>query len=147
MRSSACGLQHWNCWGFATKTKREERHQRPGLGQHCTCPKSYKGKAGDESQSAWAKTNIEPCEPLAELNDQRLPLVILSPKLATVLNAFPGDLVYLSDNRWWLGGLKSGHAHVHAVDPELKDFHVRIEAELFEQIHRQNQSALIKRMY
>ena len=43
-------------------------------------------------------------------------------------------MVYLSDNRWWLGGLKSGHAHVHAVDPELKDFHVRIEAELFEQI-------------
>ena len=51
-------------------------------------PSSYKGKAGDESQSAWAKINIEPCEPLAELDDQRLPLVILSPKLATVLNAF-----------------------------------------------------------
>ena len=80
-------------------------------------------------------------------DDQRLPLVILSPKLAAVLNAFPGDLVYLSDNRWWLGGLKSGHAHVHAIDPKLSDFYVQVEAELFEQINRQNQDALIKRMY
>ena len=109
--------------------------------------KNYKGKAGDESQSAWAKTKIELCKPLAAPDDQRLPLVILSPKLAAVLNAFPGDLVYLSDNRWWLGGLKSGHAHVHAIDPKLSDFYVQVEAELFEQINRQNQDALIKRMY
>ena len=33
----------------------------------------------------------------------------LSQKVCEVLKAGPGDRVYVSDNRWWLGGIRSGH--------------------------------------
>jgi SSS family solute:Na+ symporter len=27
-----------------------------------------------------------------------------------LMKALPGDLVYVQDSRWWLGGLKSAHS-------------------------------------
>lgn len=44
-------------------------------------------------------------------------VVELSAPLAQALDAGEGDLVYVSDSRWWLGGLRSQHAVVGGVVP------------------------------
>jgi hypothetical protein len=40
------------------------------------------------------------------------PLVSLHPDDLKALAARPGDLIYLADERWWLGGLRAAHARV-----------------------------------
>ncbi len=47
---------------------------------------------------------------------------------ARVIRRFQGegDLVYLTDARAWLGGLKASHTIVGAVDPELQDGFVTV---------------------
>ena len=35
--------------------------------------------------------------------------IYLSPKAMETLKAKDGDIVYMSDSRWWLGGLRSHH--------------------------------------
>ena len=45
----------------------------------------------------------------------RLPLAVMS-----ALAAEPGDLLYVSDDRWWLGGLRS--VHVRAAEPHADGF-------------------------
>lgn len=47
--------------------------------------------------------------------DPSRPAVVLSFPLATALQVETGDLVYVSDSRWWLGGLRSTHATVVSV--------------------------------
>lgn len=39
--------------------------------------------------------------------------VSLHPDDLQALAAQPGDLIYLADGRWWLGGLRAAHARVH----------------------------------
>jgi len=59
--------------------------------------------------------------------------VSLTPSALSVLQAEVGDLVYLSDSRWWLGGLRSAHgriAHTH-FDEEC----VRIARDLHQSGH------------
>jgi hypothetical protein len=36
--------------------------------------------------------------------------------LAEQIQADIGDLVYVTDPRWWLGGLKSGHVRVARIE-------------------------------
>lgn len=45
----------------------------------------------------------------------RLPQAVMS-----ALAAEPGDLLYVSDDRWWLGGLRS--IHVRAAEPHSDEF-------------------------
>ena len=45
-----------------------------------------------------------------------LPGITLTPALAAAVGVGPGDLVYVSDTRRWLGGLRSTHALVAGVD-------------------------------
>ena len=45
-----------------------------------------------------------------------MPLVSISQSLADGLNAKNSDLVYITDNRWWLGGLNSTHAIIERVE-------------------------------
>ena len=33
-------------------------------------------------------------------------------------DAIEGDILYISDSRWWLGGLKSGHGRISAIDAD-----------------------------
>lgn len=39
----------------------------------------------------------------------------ISRELADLLGAAVDDLVYVSDTRWWLGGLRSVHAVIGAI--------------------------------
>ncbi|KAA3604307.1 MAG: sodium:solute symporter family protein [Planctomycetota bacterium] len=51
-----------------------------------------------------------------KVNDALPPGTIsVDEEAAKTLAADPGDLVYLSDRRWWLGGLRSAHAKVHGA--------------------------------
>jgi len=76
----------------------------------------FKGSPGREGESRRA-----PATPRVSLEDRMapgeaaLPLVRLSRPLADALEAGAGDLIYLSDRRFWLGGLRSTHAIVEAV--------------------------------
>jgi len=53
-----------------------------------------------------------------ELGEEGLPLVTLSRKVAEALGVTEGDRVFLTDARWWLGGLNASHAQVAAVEDE-----------------------------
>ena len=81
---------------------------------------NYKGRAGDESESPWAaaQARLAEVDPVAASNG--LPVAQIGTDVANALGGLqPGDLVYISDPRRWLGGLRSCHAVVgdEAVAP------------------------------
>jgi len=79
----------------------------------------YKGSPGREGirRKAFAHPRAAAAE--AETRGEgRLPCVRISRALAEALAAAPGDLIYISDSRWWLGGLRSAHAVVDTVDED-----------------------------
>lgn len=81
--------------------------------------KHYKGSAGKETTGKRALATVRAAPGDDEFHaDARLPVVRISAALAEALDAKPGDLVYVTDRRWWLGGLRSAHAIVgeEAVD-------------------------------
>ena len=57
-------------------------------------------------------------------------IVRLSPKEMDRLKANEGDLLYVSDARWWLGGLRS--MHCRAGKPHDKDMVVMMDPDTFE---------------
>jgi SSS family solute:Na+ symporter len=76
----------------------------------------YKGSAGAETDVK--KTLACPqfsdrC--LGKVGTGDLALVNISTSLARKLEAHPGDLLYISDKRWWLGGLYSAHTVIRTV--------------------------------
>ncbi|MBN2798583.1 MAG: sodium/solute symporter [Deltaproteobacteria bacterium] len=106
----------------------------------------YKGSPGSESESAWA-----PAEARGREDDARqghLPVVHLSASLAAALEAGPQDLIYLSDRRAWLGGLRSSHAIVGEVLDEPGD-KVVVGASLFAMLvqGRERVPLRVKRLY
>jgi len=44
------------------------------------------------------------------------PYVVVPPEEAARLKANPGDMVYIADRRWWLGGLRSLHALLEVAE-------------------------------
>ena len=127
-------------------TKRSENKPIEGLvwGTISAAIRHYKGKEGSEDQSQWVKvtaTRIDSSE------EQEYPNIVLSSELAKTLAATAGDLIYATDSRAWLGGLRSGHAKVLSVDENLPLGEVRIGAALYDAIHRDNQPIRIRRMY
>ena len=45
-----------------------------------------------------------------KLDDSNSDILRFSKKDMNMMKANPGDLVYIQDSRWWLGGLKSAHS-------------------------------------
>ena len=75
----------------------------------------YKGSAGNESESATLLLLAQKGASDTHYGGGDLPAVRISPKLAEKLQAQKNDLVYVSDKRWWLGGLRSGHAIIEEI--------------------------------
>ena len=77
----------------------------------------YKGSAGQErkSQCEFALATILD-EQTTRTGTHQLPLVSISQSLADILKAKESDLVYITDSRWWLGGLNSTHAIIERVE-------------------------------
>ena len=47
--------------------------------------------------------------------------VILSKEVCETLKAHIGDQIYVSDNRWWLGGIRSGHFKLKSIHNKSED--------------------------
>ena len=77
----------------------------------------YKGSPGAEGASTTARAMPRQAdsEP-PRRGEAQLPAVTISRGLAGRLGATVNDLVYVSDTRWWLGGLRSAHAVVGAIN-------------------------------
>lgn len=97
---------------------KEEREETKGLTADTLEAAMYFFKGG--------KPNLEPGEKVKKL---RLSLdaqmergeIKLSGEVCDRLKAKTGDRVYVSDNRWWLGGIRSGHFVLKEVHDQDKD--------------------------
>jgi SSS family solute:Na+ symporter len=76
----------------------------------------YKGAPGDETEGPWVAALPRRGDDDSLRGEGQLPVVTLSAALAEAAGAAPGDLVFVSDRRAWLGGLRASHAVVDAVD-------------------------------
>ena len=82
----------------------------------------FKGSPGTESESRTALAlAVAATEDATSTDGAELPLVRISPTLAETLGVAPGDLVYVTDTRGWLGGLRSTHAVVHEITDTADD--------------------------
>ncbi len=80
----------------------------------------YKGAPGTEDAPRTARALPELATTLTEVRGERaLTVVTLSRGLADALQCAENDLLHVSDNRWWLGGLQSTHAVVGTIDSSL----------------------------
>ena len=110
----------------------------------------YKGAKGSEDESDWA-------HPLAERDDElkgfrgegHLPVIRISRALSDKIEATVDDLVYVSDGRAWLGGLRSTHAVVIEVDEELDGERVVMGEAMWKMIAKGREDAAlrVKRLY
>ena len=80
--------------------------------------RSFKGAPGGENDGPWGKGTLQLDGKLTPENETALPPVVLSQSLATDLGAKLEDLIYITDKRAWLGGLRSGHGMVKAIEAE-----------------------------
>ncbi len=86
--------------------------------------KSYKGSEGKEVESAWVEATALAID--EDNFDENIGFyrASISDKLAQALEAERGSLLYLSDPRWWFGGLRSIHILVDEIydadSPEIK---------------------------
>ena len=79
-----------------------------------------------------------------------LPLIRISAGLAEAADAVEGDILYVSDARWLLGGLKSGHGRISAIDADDTGMTVHLGPGVRERIivpGREAQPLKVKRLY
>ena len=111
----------------------------------------YKGSEGAEVESAWALVSPVPNDDNRRVGRGHLPVVRIAPAVADALEAKSGDLVYVSDARAWLGGLRASHAMVDVVDEELAESQITIGPDLQEvlgvQKARRQRPLRMKRLY
>ncbi|MEC9071366.1 MAG: hypothetical protein VX938_03265, partial [Myxococcota bacterium] len=79
---------------------------------------TYKGSPGRETESAWVQAPVTSWERDEKSEELALPLVQISAGLAQQLEAAAGDLLYVSDRRAWLGGLRSTHVMVGEISDD-----------------------------
>ncbi len=118
--------------------------------------RTYKGTAGQEGEGAWAQGAVirldsEPPLPegvqgeAAELNRA----VVSSAAAHALGGAVPGDLLYVSDTRAWLGGLRSGHVVVASVVADEEPV-VRLGPDFYDGVvapNRTDRPLRMKRLY
>ncbi|MGI9242458.1 MAG: sodium:solute symporter family transporter [Verrucomicrobiales bacterium] len=133
-------------------TKPEPRDRQTGLvwGTIKDALKNYKGSEGREAPPTRARALPELVDSEPELRGRaQLPVVHASRALAEVLGAAPGDLVYISDTRSWLGGLRSAQAVLGELVDDAGDF-IRIDRETYQAIvtsRRTQHPVVVERLY
>ncbi|MBT7702548.1 MAG: sodium/solute symporter, partial [Verrucomicrobia bacterium] len=100
-------------------TQAESTERQRGLvwGTIADAIRRYKGRDGNEH--AVVKTLASATQGEHEPEPQgtaSLPVIEISAALAESLGATEGDMLYICDTRWWLGGLNSTHAVIGTVD-------------------------------
>jgi SSS family solute:Na+ symporter len=76
----------------------------------------YKGAPGTERDSRPVLAAVSRAASEEETSDAGWPLVRITRALADALGAEPGDLLYVTDRRRWLGGLRSAHVMIATID-------------------------------
>ena len=110
----------------------------------------YKGSAGAEAVGRKALAHPQLLDRSLETTGTgNLALVDISTSLARELEAGPGDLLYISDRRWWLGGLYSAHTVIRAVFDESKKV-IEIDRETSQAVitkKRVDRELLVEKLY
>jgi hypothetical protein len=96
-------------------TKAESRKKMQGLvvGTLAKAKEGFKRAPINEIEGEKADVNIVP--------DDRRGELAVSPEVARLLAAKVGDMVHLSDARWWLGGLRSVQAQISSLHDQGSD--------------------------
>ena len=74
----------------------------------------------------------------------------ISVALAEELEATVGDLLYVTDGRAWLGGLRSGHVTIAELASELDPYQVELSPSTYSDIvakGRDDAAFKVKRLY
>lgn len=98
-------------------TRPEPEQRRRGLvwGTVSDAIRRYKGRPGGERDGASVLARAT-CGDEDRIDPATgWPEIAISRALADANGAEPGDLLYVSDPRWWFGGLRSGHGVVGKV--------------------------------
>ena len=104
-------------------TQPETREKMEGLvwGTIGAALRKYKGSDGDEhALIRGSGTACQTNRPTQFVGEGHLPEIGLSAGLAVTLEAKIGDLLYVSDTRSWLGGLRSAHGIVGWIEEEAE---------------------------
>ena len=101
-----------------TKPPSEERQRGLVWGTQADALAHYKGSPGTESASAFVAAALKKGGEVLALGSGQLPAVVLSSALATSIEAEEGDIIFVTDARWWLGGLRASHGKVHRVEDD-----------------------------
>ncbi|MEC7983966.1 MAG: sodium:solute symporter family protein [Myxococcota bacterium] len=109
----------------------------------------YKGSYGEESESISLLVPAGKGGSDTLYGEGRLPAVCISNTLAQRLNAKEQDLIYVSDQRGWLGGLRSAHAIIERIDPDLEGEKITLCNQLHAQLveGREDRPLRVQRLY
>jgi SSS family solute:Na+ symporter len=111
----------------------------------------YKGSPGNES--ARSRTTARPqqaAEEPARVGASQLPVANLSRSAVDALQAKCGDLIYVTDRRWWLGGLRSTHAVVGEIIVDGDDAIIELGPETWPNVvspSRSDRLVSVERLY
>lgn len=136
-----------------TKPESEERQRGLVWGTVSDALRRYKGSPGTEHGSvrALGKAEVISDEPSERRGEGNLPVVSLSPSFSAQLDATPGDLLYISDSRWWLGGLHSAHVVLGDAPLDDKDGDIiGLHRDVYDSIvvkHRKCHNLLVEKLY
>jgi len=110
----------------------------------------YGGRRGADDESAWNPASVQHLDEDQIDEQTQLPLIRVSAGLAMLVDAEPGDILYMSDSRWWLGGLRSGHARIEVIDTEDTELTVHLGPNTRNRIvvkGRESEPLQVKRLY
>ena len=134
-----------------TKPESVERQRGLVWGTIADAIKRYKGSAGSEHDLVEARAMVvRSDEELALVGEAQLAGVTISRKLAEDLGAACGDLVYVSDTRKWLGGLRSSHAVVVGIGEGDGGAEVVLGCDTFDSVvvpKRVGEAVVVRRLY
>ncbi len=151
------------CYGLAVSatigvvvtlvTRPESEEKRSGLvwGTIAAAIERYKGAPGSESaiqigSAVPRKLDFD----AAPRGDAQLPVVTISAGLSHQVWAREGDLIYISDSRRWLGGLRSAHAIVDRVDKSVAESVIELGPGLWRDVvarGRADKALRVERLY
>lgn len=131
----------------ALLTKPEPWEKQRGLvwGTISDALRHYKGSPGRECPVVRALAQPQQlAHPLPTVGETDLPSVRISSALATALEAQVGDLLYVTDRRWWTGGLYSAHVIVAEVSAGDNDPAVAMDPTVYPNVVGKRVKHLVK---
>jgi SSS family solute:Na+ symporter len=110
----------------------------------------YGGRSGQEVESQWVNAQYAQADDGGIDEKLQLPLIRVSRGLANAIEAQAGDIIYICDTRWWLGGLRSSHAKISSLDDHDEAQTVHLGPSITRRVvvsGREQQPLQVKRLY